>query len=295
MKNSYITRAISSDGSVRAFIINSTKIVDEMKNIHNTSKTMTAAMGRIVSVASLMGCMLKDPDNTLTLQFKGDGPAGKIIAVSDYMGNVRCCADFPDVEIKPKDNGKLDVSGVVGYGSLYVIKDMGMVDPYVGISPIITGEIAEDITNYFATSEQTPSVCALGVRVNQERECYAAGGYIVQVMPGADDSIISKLENNVSKVKPVSDMVAEGLNNIDILAILFDGIEYEIFDEYEVSYKCNCSREKYFNALVSLPDKDIEELSSVDEPIETCCHFCNMKYTFDIKDIIKERNDRKAK
>lgn len=284
-ENAMIKRAITEDGSARVFVIDSTAIVKESCRIHHTSKTMTAVLGRALTAASLMGTLLKDRDNSLTLQFKGDGPAGLVVCVSDYMGNVRGYAENPDCELPPNAIGKLDVGGAVGQGTMYVIKDMGMNEPYIGVCPLVSGEIAEDVTQYFATSEQTPTVCALGVRVDHDNMCFAAGGFLLQLMPGAEESVISKLETNINMMGSVSKLIADGKTGDEIIAMIFAGIEYTMFDEFEASYKCTCSRERYKTALLSLNEKDMQELLDAGEPIETNCRFCGKKYTFDVEEI----------
>lgn len=289
-KGSYITRAITSDGSARMFFTDSTAVVEEAMEIHKTSKTCTAVLGRALTAASLMGCMLKDKDNSLTLQFKGDGPCGTVVCVSDYMGRVRGYVHNPEVELMPNDKGKLDVGGAVGKnGYLYVIKDMGLAEPYNGVSPLVSGEIGDDVTEYFASSEQTPTVCAFGVRVSNERRVKAAGGFIVQVLPGADDSVITAIENNIKLISSPSAMIESGMSAGEIINTVLKGVPYEIFDEFDTGYVCTCSREKYLRALASLPDADIAELKTTDEPIETQCRFCNAKYTFDIGEVEEAR------
>lgn len=290
---SVIKRAISADGGIRVIFCDSTDIVRRSCEIHHTSKTMTAVLGRALTATSLMSCLLKDSDNTLTLQIKGDGPCGTIVCVGDYKGNVRGYADDMNVELPPNKFGKLNVGGAVGGGTLYVIKDMGMSEPYVGMSPIVSGEIAEDITEYFASSEQTPTVCALGVRVNQDNMCFAAGGYLIQLMPGYTDADVDRIEANVNMLDSVSKMIADGKDGDEIIALLFDGIEYQMFDEFDVEYKCNCGREKYLRALVSLSDKDMEELKAEDKPVETACLFCGKKYTFELSEIEEARKAAK--
>lgn len=285
MEKSTIIRAMTRDGSARITFIDSTAAVKQMAQIHSPSKTMTAVLGRAMSAASLMGSLLKDKDNTLTLRFDGDGPAGKIIAVSDYMGNVRICADNYAAELPPNEKGKLDVGGAVGRGTMYVIRDLGLSEPYVGSASIVSGEIAEDVTNYFAVSEQTPTVCALGVRVNREKQCFAAGGYLVQLLPGAEEEVISALERNIASIESVSRMIADGVGGEEIISRVFDGIEFDIFDEFDCGYRCTCSRERYLTALRSLCRKDIEELKADAKPIEVCCQFCGEKYTFDVSEL----------
>ncbi len=291
---SVIKRAISADGGIRVIFCDSTDIVRHSCEIHHTSKTMTAVLGRALTATSLMSCLLKDSDNTLTLQLKGDGPCGKVICVGDYKGNVRGYADDMTVELPPNKYGKLDVGGAVGGGTLYVIKDMGMNDPYVGMSPIVSGEIAEDITEYFANSEQTPTVCALGVRVDHDNMCFAAGGYLIQLMPGFTDEDVDRIETNVNMLESVSKMIADGKDGDEIIALLFDGIEYQMFDEFDIEYKCICSRDKYLRALVSLGEEDMNELREDKKPVETSCLFCGNKYTFELDEVEKARAEAKA-
>ncbi len=286
MKTSYITRAITQDGSARLLFTDTTAIVSKAMEIHETSKTCTAVIGRALTAASLMGSLLKDKDNSLTLQFKGDGPAGAVVCVSDYKGNVRGYIQNPEVELLPNAKGKLDVGGAVGKnGYLYVIKDMGLAEPYNGFSPLVSGEIGDDITEYFASSEQTPSVCALGVRVSSDRKVIAAGGFLVQVMPGADDAVITAIENNLKMISSVSALIEQGKSAEEIIEMVFSGIPYELFDEFDSDYLCTCSRDKYLYALASLPEEDLDELRTTDEPIETQCRFCNAKYVFDIEEV----------
>ena len=282
-----ITRAITADGTARLFFEVSTDIVAEAHRIHGTSKTMTAALGRALTAASLMGCMLKNKTDSLTLNFKGDGPAGGIICVSDYKGNVRGCAGDPHIELPPNKLGKLDVAGAVGKGSFYVAKETGAVEPYVGLCNIVSGEIAEDITEYFYTSEQTPTVCALGVRCEKNADCKSAGGYILQLMPGADELAIRQIEENLKLIPSVSEVAA--LPNADeiVVSTLFKGFEFEIFDEFDCYYKCNCSREKFENALISLGEKELTEMISENKDFEMTCRFCDRKQSFTVEELKK--------
>ena len=278
---------MTRDGSARIAVIENTDAVREMARIHRPSKTMTAVLGRTMSAASLIGSLLKDKTDSVTLRLDGDGPAGRIIAVSDYKGNVRVCADNYDAELPPNAAGKLDVGGAVGRGNLYVIRDLGLAEPYVGSAQIVSGEIAEDVTNYFAASEQTPTVCALGVRVDTEKVCFASGGYLVQLLPGAQEEVISRLERNVSAMESVSKLVAAGVTPADVIARVFDGIGYDVFDEFDCGYKCTCSREKYLAALRGLTRDDREELIAEGKPVEAVCHFCGKKYVFDVAELTK--------
>ncbi len=284
-EKSVIMRAISSDGGIRVIFCDSTAIVRRACEIHHTSKTMTAVLGRALTGTSLMSSLLKDKDNTLTFQLRGDGPCGTVICVGDYMGNVRGYADDPTVELPPNKLGKLDVGGAVGRGSLYIIKDLGMSEPYVGVAPIVSGEIADDITEYFASSEQTPTVCALGVRVDNDNMCFAAGGYLVQLMPGYDEADIPKIETNVNMMNSVSKLIADGKTGEEIIAMVLNGIGYEMFDEFDIEYRCSCNRDKYLRALISLNEADMDELRRANEPIETNCRFCGKKFTFELDEL----------
>ncbi len=293
--SSYITRAVTEDGSARIIFADTTNIVANAAAIHQTSKTMTAALGRSLTAAALMGSLLKDKDNTLTFQLSGGGPAGKIVCVSDYKGNVRGYAENPQIELMPNSAGKLDVGGAVGKdGNLTIIKDMGMGEPYVGMCPLVSGEIGDDVTQYFATSEQTPTICALGVRVNQDHTVKSAGGFLLQVLPGAEDTVIDQLEANIKLIPSVSAMIAEGKRAEDVIAAALQGIEYQLFDEFDIGYVCTCSRERYLSALAGLPPKDLDELAAQDGPIEACCHFCNKKYDFDIAEIRRHKEEMTA-
>ncbi len=291
---SVIKRAITTDGSARVVFCDSTAAVRRSCEIHKTAKTATAVLGRCLTAAAMMGSLLKDPDDSLTLRFDGDGPAGSVVCVSDYKGNVRGYMDNPAVELPPNSAGKLDVGGAVGRGTLYVIRDMGMKEPYVGASPIVTGEIGDDLTSYFANSEQTPTVCALGVRVGRDNMCFASGGYLLQLMPGADETIIGVIEENVKGMKSVSSLIAEGLDGDGIIAQLLRGIPYEMFDEFDMGYVCPCGREKYLSALAGLQEDDLREICDKGEDVETGCLFCGKKYTFTPAEILAER-ERKRK
>ncbi len=287
---SIITRAITTDGSARIIFADTTDIVQKAMQIHSLSKTATAALGRALTASALMGSLLKDKDNTLTLQFKGDGPLGTVMCVSDYKGNVRGYVENPETELAPNEKGKLDVGGAIGRsGTLYVIKDMGYKEPYIGMCPIVSGEVAEDVTKYFATSEQTPSVCALGVRVSQDKRCKAAGGFLIQLMPMADDDTVSAIERNIALLDSVSAIIEKGGRAEDIIASCFAGIEYEMFDEFDIDYVCNCSREKYEKALITLSSDDFDSLGEDKAPIEASCRFCNKKYTFTFDELVKKR------
>ena len=294
-EKSLIKRAITSDGSARIVFCDSTEIVKEASRRHGLSKTMTAVLGRALTGAALMGSLLKNKTDSLTLRIDGDGPAGMIVCVSDYKGNVRGYADDPLVELPPNAVGKLDVGGAVGRGSLYVIRDLGMNEPYVGASPIVSGEIAEDLTQYFNTSEQTPTACALGVRVGRDNVCFAAGGYLLQLMPGAEDETAARLEENIMQMKPISELIAGGSDGDAIIDAVFSGVDYEMFDEFDAEYLCPCCREKYLSALAGLSAQDLDEVLASTEPIETKCRFCGETYSFTPDEVIEEVKRKKSK
>lgn len=275
-------------GQARVMVINSTDIVNKMISYHNTTPTASAVLGRTLTGASLMGCMLKDKGNSLTLSFRGNGPAGVVMAVSDYMGNVKGCIQNPDVDLPLKPNGKLDVSGAIGKGVMQVVKDIGLKEPYIGVSQIVSGEIAEDITSYFFESEQTPTVLALGVLIDTDLSCKAAGGIIIQLLPGANDEIIDKIEKNAHGFTSVSSMFASGMTNEQVMQAAMTGIEYDLFDELDVGYVCDCSSERTERAVISLGKKELEEIYKTQDKIEVTCRFCDKKYYFE-KDYILGR------
>ncbi|MGN1329134.1 MAG: Hsp33 family molecular chaperone HslO [Eubacterium sp.] len=276
-----IVRYITEDGSAFVIAADTTDIVSEMEHIHKTSAVNTAALGRLMTAASMMGDMLKGKDDSITLKLNGGGPAGTMIAVSDCNGNVRGYVENPVVEIPLNSKGKLDVKGTVGTdGYLYVIKDIGMKEPYSGSSQIVSGEIAEDITNYYAVSEQTPTVCALGVLVNPDLSVCASGGFMIQLLPGCPEETISKIEYSISDIEPVTAMLSKGMTADDIAIRAMKGLNIEKLDESEAFYKCNCSRDKVVGALISTGRKALQEMIDSGENTEVQCHFCNKAYSF---------------
>lgn len=291
MAGSKIVRAITADGSARLFFEDSTDIVKKAQKIHSTSKTATAAFGRVLTACSIMGSMLKDKGDVLSLQFNGDGPIGKILCVSDYCGNVRGCLDDPSVELPPNAYGKLDVGGAVGRGTFCVSKDMSSGEPYRGLSDIVSGEIAEDITNYFATSEQTPTVCALGVRCDVDNCCIAAGGYILQLLPGADEETIVKLENNIKKIDSISSAVMREDAAQYVISTLFSDLEFEVFDEFDTEYRCNCNRQRFEKALISIGKDELSALIQEEKDIEMTCRFCDNIQKFTVQELQKLKNN----
>ncbi|MBR6754910.1 MAG: Hsp33 family molecular chaperone HslO [Clostridia bacterium] len=285
-----IIRAITKDGSARAIIIDARDIVERARQIHNTTPTTTAALGRTLIAASLAGSMLGEEQDVITVRFVGNGIGGTIIATSDWCGNVRGLIGNPQADLPLRSDGKLDVGGCVGQGELYILRDTGGSEPYVGVSKIQTGEIGDDIAYYYATSEQVPTVCALGVLIDRDYTVKEAGGALVQLLPFADEEVAEKLEENARKMRPVTEILSEGTLE-DVLNAVFDGIEYDLFDKIECSYKCVCSREKTDKALISLGEKEITEMiESEDETVMTC-GFCDSVYKYsksDLKNILKK-------
>ena len=288
-----LKRAIAKDASVVSCAVDATDIVAEIERVHKTSAVITAGLGRLTIAASMMGYGLKSENDTVTLRVKGDGAAGMLVAVADSWGNVKSYAENPVVEIPLNDKGKLDVGGAIGSnGTLSVVKDLGMKEPYVGMCPLVTGEIAEDIARYYADSEQTPTVCGLGVLVNPDLTVNVAGGYLIQVLPFADDSVIDQLEKNLETLPPVTKMMSEGMTPEQIALRLLDGLEPNILDESEVSYKCNCSRERTEKILFSLGTAELEEMAADNEPITVNCHFCDKSYVFTPEELLAIRGDK---
>lgn len=285
-----IVRTISVDASVVCSAIDGKDIVGEIERIHKTSAVVTAALGRLALGASLMGFGLKGEKDSITLRINGGGPAGTLIAVSDSFGNVKAYVQNPVVEIPLNELGKLDVRGAVGTdGVLSVVKDLGLKEPYVGQVPIVSGEIAEDITNYLATSEQVPSVCALGVLVNPDLTVCQAGGFLIEVLPFANDEVIDIIENNIKSMQSVTGMLNEGMTCEEIALKALDGLKPNVLDDFKVEYRCDCSRERVKTALASLGEKELSEMAE-NENTEVLCHFCGKAYNFskqEIEEMIK--------
>lgn len=282
-----LIRCITSNGQVMATAVDTTDIVARAEGIHKTSAVVTAAMGRLLTAASIMGNMLKGKDNSITLRVWGDGPIGSLIAVSDFNGDVRGYVANPVVELPLNDKGKLDVGSAVGKnGNLYVIKDLGLKEPYNGSVPLVSGEIAEDITAYYALSEQTPTVCALGVLVNPDLSVQVSGGYIIQLLPAAEEATIDKLEDGIKDIPSVTKMLAEGMSPEDIIRTALKNFEVEVLYEQEIEYKCNCSRTRVENALISMGRNELTSMAEEMDEAQIKCHFCDKTYKF-TKDELK--------
>ena len=277
----HIIRAISRDGFVKAMAISSTQMVERARNIHKTTPTATAALGRVLTVCSMMGNLQKVENGALTLQFKGGGPLGTILATSDPVGNVRGYVHNPGITLLEKYAGKLDVGAAVGTdGMLTVIRDLQMKEPYIGSVQLVSGEIADDITAYFAQSEQTPTACALGVLVDVDQSVKVAGGYLIQLRPGAPDDIIDRLEAGIQKAGAVTPMLSEGLTPREILERVMDDFDLDFFETTEVAYRCYCSRDRVSRTLITVGRKDLQEIIDEGKPITIECQFCDTTYEF---------------
>lgn len=282
-----LIRMISDDGQLSVIAVDSTNIVTEMHRIHSTSKVCSAALGRLLTAASLMGCSLKSREDTLTLRINADGPCETVLAVSDSNGNVRGYIGESNVQLPLNEKGKLDVKGAVGTnGSLTVIKDLGLKEPYVGQVPLVSGEIAEDITSYYAVSEQIPTACALGVLVDPDSEnIICSGGLLIQLLPFAEDSVIDKLEADIQQIKPVTTMLFDKMTPEEICRAALPSFTLETLDETQVEYKCTCSRERVAKALIATGKDGLSEMAQ-DETTEVVCNFCNKKYHFTKAEIL---------
>lgn len=287
MSENNLLRGISDNGGVVFYGIDSTDIVREMERLHKTSAVTTAALGRLLTAAAMMGAMLKGSRDTVTLQINGGGPAGRLLAVADGAGHVKGYVQNPVVELPPRADGHLDVGAAVGTdGTLDVIRDLGLREPYIGQVPLVSGEIAEDVTRYFAISEQTPSVCALGVLVNADLSVQCAGGFILQLLPGATEEEITRLEANIKAMPAVTAMLSEGKTVRDMLDLALAGFEPDVLDTAPAVYRCDCSEERVHRMLRSLGRKEVERLRDEDPHAEVDCQFCDKVYRVDLNDLL---------
>ena len=281
-----LVRAMTRDGFVKAVAVESRDIVERARQIHKMLPTATAALGRLLTAASMMGNMQKIDNGSLTLQIKGGGPLGTVLAVSDALGNVRGYVQNPQISLLEKYRGKLDVGAAVGRdGMLTVIRDLQMKEPYIGSVPLVSGEIAEDITEYFAQSEQTPTACALGVLVDTDQSVRAAGGYLLQLLPGAPDAVIDTLEAGIQKAGAVTALLDQGMGAQALLETVMAGMDLEILETTPVAYRCYCSRERVESTLISLGRKELGEIVDEGKLIDISCQFCDTIYTFTPQEI----------
>ncbi len=280
-----MVRATAADAQIRAFAVTSRELTEAARAAHNTSPVVTAALGRLMAGALMMGGMLKDEKDILTLQIRGAGSVHGITATADAAGHVKGYADNPQAMMSPNSVGKLDVGGVIGAGVLRVMKDMGLKEPYVSTITLQTGEIADDLTYYFAASEQVPSVVALGVLMNRDNTVRQAGGFIVQLMPFTSEEIISRLEEKLTKITSVTELLEEGKTPEELLESVLGELGLEITDRMPVSFRCDCSRERVEKVLLSLGKKDLQEMIDEGKEVELHCHFCNRNYTFSVEEV----------
>lgn len=291
LKN-YIVRGLAANKSIRVFASITTDMVEKARKIHKTTPVATAALGRTMTGASIMGYMLKGSNNTLTLQIRGVNQIKSIVAVANSKGYVKGYISNPHIDISLNDKGKLDVGGAIGKnGKLIVVKDLGLKEPYVGQSNLITGEIAEDIAAYYMYSEQQPSVVSLGVLLNVDGSVKASGGLIIQPLPDIEEDVLTKLEEAVKDIRPISSMVDEGMTGEDILKDVLKNFDVEITEEMETDFECDCSKGKIEKALISIGEKELRSIIEEDGKAEIQCHFCNEKYLFNKNELTKLLND----
>lgn len=284
----YLIRGIDRQGRIRIFVASTTHMVEKARSIHNTSPTATAALGRTLTAGVMMGSMMKNEGDVLTLKIAGDGPGGTIYVVAKNDGRIKGYIGNPSADVPSRKDGKLDVGSLVGRnGTITTIMDLGLKDPYVGQSKIVSGEIAEDLANFYAYSEQQPSAVSLGVLVDRDISVKAAGGYIIQLLPGVTDEDIDKIEKILSKIEPVSTMIDEGLSPEDIMNKVLGEFHMETLDRMDLSYQCDCSREKIEKVIMSLGKKEIQDIIEEDGQAEVVCHFCNSKYQFNKEELSK--------
>lgn len=281
----YLIRAAAADDTIRAFAATTRQMAEDARRAHDTTPVCTAALGRLLTGGVMIGSMLKEDKALVTLQIRGDGPAGGITVTADSHYHAKGYVNNPHVQIPLKPNGKLDVSGAIGRGTLTVIRDIGLKEPYVGTIQMPSGEIAEDLTLYFAESEQIPSSVGLGVLVDRDWSVKRAGGFLLQLMPGAPDEVIDELEKRIAKVTSVTDMLEKGMLPEDILEELIGSFGLQIMEKHEVSFHCSCSKKRIEKALISIGPKDVREMIEDGEPIDVGCQFCGKQYRFDVEDL----------
>ncbi len=294
----YIIRAVAAGGQIRAFAATTRNLTEHARTVHDTSPVATAALGRLLTAGVMMGVMMKGEKDLLTLQIKGDGPLGGVVVTADSKGHVKGYVDRPAVLLPANDKGKLDVSGAIGRGYLRVVKDLGMKEPYTGQVELQTGEIGDDLTYYFALSEQVPSSVGLGVLMNRDNTVAQAGGFIIQLMPYTEEDVIVRLEEKLKQVTSVTALLARGMSPEDLLQFLLEGMEPEITETIPTEFACNCSRERVAKALLSVGEKALNEMIADGEPVEMKCHFCNSAYTFsveELKEMVMESGKRTEK
>lgn len=281
----YIIRATAADGEIRAFAATTRDLVEEARSAHNTSPVATAALGRLLTAGSMMGSMMKGEDDLLTIKIQGDGPIGGLTVTADSKGDVKGYVFEPSVMLPPNAQGKLDVGGALGVGVLSVIQDTGMKEPYVGQTILVSGEIAEDLTYYYATSEQIPTSVALGVLMNRDNTVRQAGGFIIQLMPGASEEMISRLESRLAEISSITSLLDAGQSPEEILEHILGEFNLCITDRMDTRFTCSCDKARVEKALISIGKKDLQEMIDDGKPIEVNCHFCNKNYTFEVEEL----------
>lgn len=281
----YIIRATAADGEIRAFAATTRDLVEEARSAHNTSPVATAALGRLLTAGSMMGSMMKGEDDLLTIKIQGDGPIGGLTVTADSKGDVKGYVFEPSVMLPPNAQGKLDVGGALGVGVLSVIQDTGMKEPYVGQTILVSGEIAEDLTYYYATSEQIPTSVALGVLMNRDNTVRQAGGFIIQLMPGASDEMIGRLESRLAEISSITSLLDAGQSPEEILEHILGEFNLCITDRMDTRFTCSCDKARVEKALISIGKKDLQEMIDDGKPIEVNCHFCNKNYTFEVEEL----------
>ena len=280
----YIVRATAAGGQVRAFAATTKDLVEKARQLHNFSPIATVALGRLLTGGAMMGTMMKGDADLVTIQIKGDGPIGSMTVTADSKGRVKGYVANPQVMMPPKD-GKLDIAGALGIGVLSVIKDIGLKEPYVGDTILITSEIADDLTYYFATSEQVPSSVGLGVLMSKDNTVHEAGGFIIQIMPNASDEFVEQLEKRIHEIKSVTQMLEHGMTPEQILEHIFEGMDLKILDKVPTEFYCNCSKDRVSKAVISIGAEEIQKMIDGNKPIEVNCHFCNSHYEFSVEEL----------